>query len=35
MLKKEDFYNLKSEEIYSERLKKLEKINIYFVFLKY
>ncbi len=32
MLKKEDFFNLKSEEIYSERLKKLKKINIYFVF---
>lgn len=34
MLKKEDFFNLKSEEIYSERLKKLKKINIYFVFLE-
>ena len=32
MLKKEDFFNLKSEEIYSERLKKFKKINIYFVF---
>lgn len=28
ILKKEDFYNLKSEEIYSERLEKLKKIKI-------
>ena len=27
MLKKEDFFNLKSEEIYSERLKKLKKLK--------
>ena len=34
MLKKEDFFNLKSEEIYSERLQKLKIINIFFVFLE-
>lgn len=34
MLKKEDFFNLKSEEIYSERLQKLKMINVFFVFLE-